>query len=450
MSADSPPRPLRLACRTLGCRLNRCDTAAIIDSLGSQGPLAIVRWEEAADLYLINSCTVTAQAAQECRRLVRQVKARRPEARVVVAGCYAQVQPARLAAMPEIDGVLGQRMQARAERWLAAVMAAGPRPVLVEPLDGGGPLDCAPTARPAGLSRAFVKVQDGCDLHCAYCQIRLARGRARSLPLAAVLARIGHLHEAAGFQEIVLTGVHLGAWGRDLAPAADLCEMLDALCEEVPGVRLRLSSLHPDEVTPELLSLLARRPRLRPHLHLSLQSGSESVLERMQRRYRGPQIDAAVAGLLAVDPLAGLGADLIVGFPGESDAEFADTYRLVERLPFSYLHVFRFSPRPGTPAAAMRPLTPQAIAQRAAKLRTLDRRKKSAFADRLLGTVREGVLERPDPRRNPWRRATLDNYAVVELASAEPAGSLVSVRITGQRNGRLQGEMVAMVRAGRA
>lgn len=446
MSANSRPAPLRIACHTLGCRLNQCDTESILAALREQLAIAVVDWQDDADLYLLNTCTVTAKAAQSCRRIVRQIKHRHPDARVVVAGCYAQVAPAVLAALPQVDAVLGHEDKLHTRRWLPAVLAGRQRPVLVSPLQARGPLRAGPLGAHAGRSRAFLKVQDGCDLRCAYCQIWQARGPARSLPLAAAQAQVRQLHAGAGYHEIVLTGVHLGAWGRDLRPPSSLSSLLAGLCAAAPRVRYRLSSLHPDEVEGELLGSLAALANVRRHLHLSLQSGSDGVLARMGRAYRSDVATAAADGLLRLDPLAGLGADLIAGFPGETDAEFAETLALLEALPLTYLHVFRFSPRPSTPAAAMAPVAPDVVSRRARALRSLGRAKAASFARKLLGQCREGVLERPDPRQPGRRRATLDNYAAVDLVSDLPPGSLVEVRPLAWRDGRLSGEVVRAVR----
>ena len=339
--------PLRVAFHTLGCRLNQYDTEGLKVAMREDRPIEVVAWDDEADLYLLNSCTVTGKADQECRRLARQVKRRVPEARVVVAGCYAQTQPADLEAVAEIDGVVGNTAKDQVDRWLPAVLAPrieGDAPViLVEDFDRRLAFDSPIIEEFTGRSRAFVKVQDGCDLRCAYCLIWQARGPGRSRPIADVLDQVARLHEDGGYNELVLAGVHMGSWGRDLGGANQgLLDLLEAVCDRFPALRVRLSSIHPNEVSDELLALVARRDTLRPHLHISLQSGSDSVLERMRRPYRSDQSRRAMAAAAAVDPCFGLGADVIVGFPGETDAEFADTLCMVEEQPFTYLHVFRY------------------------------------------------------------------------------------------------------------
>ena len=445
MKDQLDPAPLRVAFHTQGCRLNQYDTEVIRDAMERLLPVIEVPWESDADLYVLNSCTVTGKAAQACRRLARQVKHRHPDARVVVAGCYAQTEPAALAALPEVDAVVGNTLKDQVDRWLPDVLAGTDQPVMVEPFGPRQPLSNPAISTFGGRTRAHVKVQDGCDLRCAYCKIWQARGPARSRPAAAVLDQVRLLH-GTGYRELVLTGVHLGAWGQDLTgEPGDLCDLLALLCRELPGSRLRLSSLHPDEVTPRLLDLMAAAAPLQPHLHLSLQSGSDAVLQRMHRPYSAHQAFAVAAGLAGVDPACGLGADLIVGFPGESEAEFTATLDLVDALPISYLHVFRFSARPGTPAAAMTPVASEVITRRAASLRALGRRKRAAFEERLLGQCRPGVLERPAPTDGNRRRATLDNFVAVTLDSELAAGTVVEVRLEAQRQGRLEGRLVRVV-----
>ncbi len=465
MNHQHRPTPLRVAFHTLGCRLNQYDTEGVKAALLRVRPIEVVAWDQAADLYFLNSCTVTGKADQECRRLARQVKRRRPEACVVVAGCYAQTQPQELAAVPEIDGVLGNTTKEQVARWLPQVLrqldhepasdrgslaaAAGAPLVLVEEFDRRPAFDAPEIAEFAGRSRAFVKIQDGCDLRCTYCLIWRARGPGRSRHPEAVLSQLARLHEEAGYNELVLTGVHMGSWGRDLDGRPGLAGLLDAVCERFPGLRLRLSSIHPDELTPALVAVLRARPQLRPHLHVSLQSGSDAVLKRMRRPYDSQQARDAVAAAVSIDPHCGLGADVIVGFPGETDQEFAATRDLVAELPFSYLHVFRYSPRPGTPAAAMPGVHPETVSERAAELRAVARGRREAFAAALVGQEREAVLEDAEPGRPGERHATTDNYASVTVASDRPAGTLVRLALTACEDGRLRGEVTRILREAR-
>lgn len=441
-SAASAPgsEPLRVAFWTLGCRLNQYDTEGMRSAMAGRYAIEVVPWHDPAHLYVLNSCTVTGKADQECRRLARQVKRRHPASKVVVAGCYAQTQPEALAQVAEIDGVVGNSTKEDVASWLPAVLGSELPLVKVEEFARNPTFDSALIDSFTGRSRAFVKIQDGCDLRCTYCLIWRARGPGRSRTVDDVLAQL-RLLQKRGYRETILAGIHLGGYGRDLRPRVELRELLAICLEEIPELRLRLSSIHPNEVTPPLLQLFADQPRLRPHLHISLQSGSDGVLKRMKRPYRGQRAWDALRQVAAVAPHFGIGADVIVGFPGETDAEFEETRRMVEELPFSYLHVFRFSRRPGTAAATMPDqVHPETISRRSEVLRRLAESKQLAFRRGLLGTEREAVVEAESDLPG-WRQATTDNYETVMVPAASAAergeGALVRVRIDDLREGRL-------------
>ena len=434
--------PLRVAFWTLGCRLNQYDTASMKTTMAGLYDIDIVDWNEPAQLYVLNSCTVTGKADQECRRLARQVKRRHPASKVVVVGCYAQTQPAALARVAEIDGVIGNTAKDDVQMWLPEVLGSEVPTLKVEEFAADPVFDSPLIDELAGHSRAFVKIQDGCNLRCTYCLIWRARGPGRSRNLDDVKAQLQRLLDN-GYREAILAGIHLGGYGRDRADRILLPDLLDECLAAFPDLRLRLSSIHPNEVTPRLLAFFRDNPRMRPHLHISLQSGSSGVLRRMKRPYRGERAWEAIREAAATVPHFGLGADLIVGFPGETDAEFEETRRLVEELPFSYLHVFRFSRRPGTAAAEMPDQVSDAvITRRSGILRELADRKQADFARSLVGTTREAVLE-SESERPGWRQATTDNYVTVTLPDpGQPLGGLVDVNISNFRDGRLEATVV--------
>lgn len=450
---SQPPaaaRPVRVAFATLGCRLNQYDTEGMKSALPAAPPCLVVPWEAEADVYVLNSCTVTGKADQKCRQMARAVKRRAPRARVVVVGCYAQTQPDQVGGIAGVDAVIGNTVKDDPAVWLPAVLAAAGGAPLVRagPFVRRPPFRAPRIAQFAGHARAFVKVQDGCDLRCAYCVIWRARGPARSRPAAEVVAQAAALR-AAGFHELVLAGVNLGSYGRDLGggdgDGNGLAGLVAALLAAEPGLRVRLSSLHPNEVTPDLLGLLARAPRLRPHLHLSLQSGADTVLRRMRRPYRAEAARVVARAALEARPGCALGADVIVGFPGETDAEFAQTRDLLAGLPLAYLHVFRFSPRPGTPAAAMpAQIAPSIVTERAEELRRLSRRLRRAFEASLPGTRREATVESGQAPAG-WRPATADCYATVLVPASVPAGALVELTVAGRVQGHLCGTDVAVL-----
>jgi threonylcarbamoyladenosine tRNA methylthiotransferase MtaB len=384
---DNPTAPgSSVAFRTIGCRLNQCETAQMQESLAAAG-YRLVDWRQPADVRVINTCTVTAKSDRTCRHQIRLAKRLDPECTVVVTGCFAQVDPAAVAAIPGVDLVLGnldklrlaEALRQAAAGPLVAVSAYGDRPRF----EGRSFSDFH------GYTRAFLKIQNGCDSHCAYCVVPQARGPARSMPAAEVLEQVSLL-VGRGFREIVLTGINLGSWGRDSGEGtlADLLESLLRLRGPGGPGRLRLSSIEPLEVDQALMEVIERAgERVAHHFHLPLQSGSDSVLERMGRPYRASEYLAVAAELARRFPDAALGADLITGFPGETDEESAETLAFVERAPLTYLHVFSYSDRPGTRATAMRPkVSPETIHARGLALRSLGERKDAAFRDRLRGS----------------------------------------------------------------
>ncbi len=433
-------RSVRVAFWTLGCRLNQYDTESMKAALPAGTDVQVVPWDQPADVYVLNSCTVTGRADQECRRLARQVKRRRPQAKVVVAGCYSQTQPEILAKIPEVDGVVGNTAKDDVGRWLPEVLAGGPTVVHVDEFAADESFSAPLIESFDGHSRAFVKVQDGCDLRCAYCLIWKARGPARSRSLAEVMTQLQVLADG-GFPEVVLAGIHLGHYGRDFGWQGGLVRLLQEVVAAVPSLRIRLSSIHPNEVGPELVSLFERHGQLRPHLHLSLQSASDGVLRRMKRPYRSDTARRATAAVGRVSPHFGLGADIIVGFPGETETEFRETYDFVAERPFSYLHVFRYSPRPGTPAADMTRVMPETVTQRGRLLRELARRKQEEFAGSLVGLWREAVVEGEDPATGR-QQATTDNYVTVLLPPGRTPGTVVRIRPHASEAGRLLADEV--------
>ena len=411
-----------VAFRTIGCKLNQCETAQMQETLLAEGYL-LVAWDSAADIRVVNTCTVTAKSDRTCRHEIRVAKRLDPDSTVVVTGCYAQIDPAAVAAIPGVDLVLGNLDKLRLADHLAHVAGSARAGAAAGAQQATGPAEHHPalsvTPYPEhpefegeffshfyGYTRAFLKVQTGCDSRCAYCIIPIARGPARSMPLADVLGEIDLL-TGRGFREVVLTGINLGSWGRDTSEGtvADLLEVLlgatrdaaaDADAGPAPNAigRYRLSSIEPLEVDGALMAVIeGAGHRVARHFHLPLQSGSDAVLRRMNRPYTTAEYLAVVAELAQRFPDAAIGADLIVGFPGETDAEFEETAAFIEQTPLTYLHVFSYSDRPGTRASEMRPkVSPDKIHERSARLRALGERKNVAFRDRLRGTTQRVLV----------------------------------------------------------
>jgi threonylcarbamoyladenosine tRNA methylthiotransferase MtaB len=415
---------MRVAFTTLGCRLNQFETEGMRQRVGRTS-FQVVGFDQPAEVYVINSCAVTARAEQKCRQIARAVRRRQPTARVVVAGCYAQLSGDRLMASGEIDAVLGNEEKRALDLYVERI-ADGEGVHEVGRYQRGQVMASEWIDDFGGLSRAVLKVQEGCDLRCSFCAIWKARGPSRSRQPRDVVEQAIHLANA-GYEEIVLAGVHLGHYGRDLRNDTGLGELLDMLLELVDQrVRFRLSSIDPGEVELSLVEKLVTEPRLCRYLHLPLQSGSEGILQRMRRNYRAAEYESLLCRIKAIDPHFGIGADIITGFPGETDAEFEETLGLLDRLPVSFYHVFRYSDREGTPAERMLHKVPGAVsAHRSGRLRELGREKRRAFIARHIGRTVEGVVESAldSAGRN---EIMLDDYATV---LAEASSSLHRRRV---------------------
>jgi threonylcarbamoyladenosine tRNA methylthiotransferase MtaB len=402
---------MRVAFTTLGCRLNQFETEGMRQRVRGAA-YETVDFESDAEVYVINSCAVTARAEQKCRQLARAIRRRTPEARVVVAGCYAQLSGERLMASGEIDAVLGNEEKRSLDHYVERI-AGGEAVAEVGRYRRGMQMASEWIADFGDGSRATVKVQEGCDLRCTFCAIWKARGPSRSRDPREVVEQACRLADA-GYEEIVLAGVHLGHYGRDLETPTELTELLEMLLELVDErVRFRLSSIDPGEVDLQLVRMLASNPRLCRYLHLPLQSGSEAVLGRMRRAYTAASYRELVLEIARIDPTFGVGVDLIVGFPGETDAEFAETFDLLAELPVSFYHVFRYSDREGTPAARMPDKVPGNVsAGRSERLRSLGREKKREFISRHVGHEVEGVVE-SGTHDGGLSEVMLDDYATV-------------------------------------
>ncbi|HEV8701006.1 MAG TPA: MiaB/RimO family radical SAM methylthiotransferase [Candidatus Polarisedimenticolia bacterium] len=402
---------------TLGCKLNQADSSALETRLRALGfdraaGGADHRPGDRADLVVLNTCTVTARADREARQIARRLRGDNPRAVLIATGCYAERDPAGLRSVAGVDHVVPLREQIETVPALAA-RAFGLLDHSSQALDlgpFGATAGCDPAPGPGDRTRALLKVQEGCNLRCSYCIIPSVRGASRSLPPADVLGRIGRLTDA-GYREIVFTGVNTGDYGRDLDPPTRLDHLL-ARAIEIQGLgRLRLNSLEPRTVTADLVALLAGGGgRLAPHLQIPLQSGSDPVLLRMRRPYRSSDYARVVESLRLRIPGMALGADVIVGFPGETDGEFESTCRFIESSPLNYLHVFSYSARPGTPAAALpAPVRPEVIRERSARLRCLAQDLSLRFRRSLVGGTRTALTlneVRPDGRL----RALTDNF----------------------------------------
>ena len=433
--------PVTVALATLGCRLNQVESQEIGALLEGRG-FRVVEPGAPAQVYVINTCTVTGRADFSDRQLIRRIARENPEAYLVVTGCYAQTDPEAAAAIAGVDLVVGNQEKYRLAELLGS-LTKRPRPaVAVADIAAAREVPIAPFARMAGRSRAFVKIQDGCQHRCAFCIVPAARGRSRSQEAKVVLDQVRAL-AAAGHLDVTLTGVDIGHYGRDLYPRTTLAALLRELAE-VEGLRwLRLSSVLPSYFTPELVDAVTTLPVMAPHLHLPLQSGSDRVLRLMRRPYHTGMYRALVDRLAAAVPGLGLGADVIVGHPGETEEDFEATMRFVEALPFSSLHVFSYSDRKGT-EAARRPghVTGPAIRERSRRLRRLGAEKSLAFRRGLVGRRRDAVVLDARDRRTGLLAGLTDNYVEVLFDGPDTLGRrVVPLTITEARADRTHGRL---------
>ncbi|MCS7081772.1 MAG: tRNA (N(6)-L-threonylcarbamoyladenosine(37)-C(2))-methylthiotransferase MtaB [Bacteroidota bacterium] len=419
---SAPEQEPSVAFCTLGCKLNFAETSTLRRQFAARG-FRLVEDEDPADVYVINTCAVTEAAERECRKIIRRLLRQNPAAYVIVTGCYAQLRPEELAAIPGVDLVLGAAEKLRLFEYVRDFRKKPEPEIRVSCIDGLE--EIAPAYSFGDRTRAFLKVQDGCDYRCAFCTIPKARGPSRSLPLESVLEQAWEL-ASQGVQEIVLSGVNVGDYGRKIGTS--LLELLRQL-ERVPIPRYRISSIEPNLLTPEIVDFVADSERFMPHFHIPLQSGSDRILARMRRRYRRRLYAERALYIKKRLPHAAIGADVIVGFPGETEADFEATCAFLAELPVSYLHVFTYSERPGTPAAQMDGVVPAPVRQeRNRRLRLLAYEKRRAFYEEHAGSMRPVLFEATESAGQ--MSGFTDNYIRVRIPYA-PAliNRIVPVRL---------------------
>jgi threonylcarbamoyladenosine tRNA methylthiotransferase MtaB len=423
-----------------GCRATEADASALRSALLASG-LTTASDQSSADVIVLNTCTVTAAADSQAREAVRKIHRANPAARIVVTGCYAQRAPEELAAIKGVEWVVGNSHQARIPQLLqsneplaasrdfvsvadlesdARSLTRRPARVLSGDIFAQSNVQIAPAEfGPHDRTRPILKIQDGCNNRCSYCVIPFVRGKSRSLPPGEVVGEVRALCET-GAKEIVLSGINLGSYGRDLVPRTGLAEIVRRILNETALDRLRFSSIEPQDVTEDFVALVASSPRIARHFHIPLQSGSDPILRAMHRWYRTSHYAARLQLIRRLLPDAAIGADVIAGFPGETGADFRATREFIERLPFTYLHVFSFSERPGTTAAALAERVPAPlIRERAAALRELSQRKAADFRAAQAGCSTPALtLKRGG---EDWTEALTGNYLKVRIAGRHPA-----------------------------
>jgi len=409
-----------------GCRLNAYESEAMATHAREAG---------LKDTVIINSCAVTAEAVRQARQTVRRARREHPEARIVVTGCAAQTDPDMFAGMAEVDNVIGNEEKMR--RTTFADLAAG----ISERVVVNDIMSVRETAHHlvngfGTRARAYVQIQNGCDHRCTFCIIPYGRGNSRSVPAGDVIAQIRTLTEQ-GYREVVLTGVDITAYGADLPGAMTLGTLVRKILKLVPDLpRLRLSSIDTIETDAPLMQALAEEPRLMPHLHLSLQAGDDMILKRMKRRHSRAHAVAFCEEARRIRPDIVFGADIIAGFPTETEAMFANSLSLIEDCGLTYLHVFPFSPRPGTPAARMPQLDRRDVKERADRLRGVGKRALDRYLASCEGQRIEVLTEKQNIGRTP-------HFAEIALDEPTASGRLVTAAVTGQEAGRLTGTRLA-------
>jgi threonylcarbamoyladenosine tRNA methylthiotransferase MtaB len=430
-----------VAFATLGCKLNQYDTAEMQALLEAEG-FRTVPFEAPAQIYVVNTCTVTARADHSGRQAIHRAVARNPEAVIVVTGCYAQTNPAAIADIPGVDLVLGTPDRYGLPGLLGEVRKRVRPLVRVSDVFASRRVPAIPLRQfVPGYTRAFVKVQDGCQHRCSFCIVPFARGASRSQPVGVVVEQVESL-VAAGYREMVLTGVDLGHFGWDLAPRTSLAALVRRLLDVRGLGRLRLSSVLPAYFTEELIEIVTAERRVCRHLHVPLQSGSDRVLRAMRRPYNARLYRALVERLAAAVPDLGLGTDVITGFPGETDEEFGATSALLAALPFTYLHVFSYSDRRGTEAARRAaPRVPAGeVRRRTARLRRLGAARQAAFRGAQIGRMLDVLVLEQRDRASGALVGLTDNYLEVAFDGPDTLmRGFARVRASGLAGDRLGG-----------
>ncbi len=413
---------------TFGCRLNAWESEVMRDHARAGG---------LTDAVIVNTCAVTSEAVRQARQTIRRLRRDRPEAQIIVTGCAAQIDPGQFAKMAQVDRVIGNAEKLRAETFRATAVSGADR-VTVEDIMAVREVADHLVDGLEGKARAYVQVQTGCDHRCTFCVIPYGRGNARSAPAGDVVGQVRRLVET-GHSEVVLTGVDMTSWGTDLPGAPKLGRLVRAILRQVPELkRLRLSSIDAIEIDDDLFRAIAEEERLCPYLHLSLQAGDDMILKRMKRRHLRADAIALTERLRAVRPGIAFGADLIAGFPTETEAMFENSLRLVDECDLAFCHVFPYSPRPGTPAARMPQVDGAAIKDRARRLREKGEQALARHLDSRVGAELELLIEKPGSARAA-------DFTPARIDTPARPGALVRARVTGHDGDRLIAEALEAV-----
>ncbi|WP_035247554.1 tRNA (N(6)-L-threonylcarbamoyladenosine(37)-C(2))-methylthiotransferase MtaB [Desulfogranum mediterraneum] len=384
---------VKVAITTLGCKVNQFESASFATGFAEAG-CELVPFSHAADVYVINTCTVTAKAGQQSRQLIRKAIQTNPDARIIVTGCYAQMAPDAILDIVEHRACLVGNDYKHLIVDTALQEEQPELVVLMGRISNQEEICLLPVRRFGGRTRTYLRIQDGCNNFCSYCIVPYTRGPSRSLSLEAILKQTAIFSEE-GYREMVITGINVGKYGLDLDQGETIYSLLDRLCREFPQLRIRLSSIEPTEVNPSLLELISRHANFMPHLHIPLQSGDDEVLRRMYRQYTVASFREVIHQVHQAMPHGAIGCDVLGGFPGETEAQAENTFQTIADLPISYLHVFPYSKRPGTLASFFSDQIPGPVKnQRVKRLRTLDEQLRTSFYQSQLGSSQRVLVER--------------------------------------------------------
>jgi threonylcarbamoyladenosine tRNA methylthiotransferase MtaB len=435
----------KAALHTVGCKLNQYETEAIRERFELNG-YEIVPFSSVADVYVVNTCTVTAKSDRSSRQAVYQALRQSRHARVVATGCSVDISPQSFERIEGIDLVVGNEGKGRIVDYICGLRSESAAQIPKPLHQRHRQTDWLPISSFRNYSRAFIKIQDGCNARCSYCVVPFARGRQRSRPLESIIAQ-AHDVVASGHQEIVLTGIHIGAYGADGSESICLVDVLQALVTVEGLWRIRLSSIEPRECTPELIEFIASSPKICRHLHIPLQSGDDEILKKMKRNYTSGDFEDLVNSVVTAIPGVGIGTDIIVGFPGETDGHFEKSYEYVKDLPLSYLHVFSYSERPGTAAAAYPDQVSDDVKKvRSSAFRRLRWEKILQFQEKSVGTSLQVLLERRRDRESGLLTGLSDNYIRALIDGGDHLqGHPVEVNVVSSGRGRVYGSLARVI-----
>ena len=423
----------RFTIKSLGCKVNQCESEDIADALKKSGieEISSGTSQHLADICIINTCTVTQKASMQSRQAIRQAMRANPDAKIIVTGCYAEIEPEAIKQINDTCTIIGHSTKNIIPKIKEII------------LDGNPDITAIPEQSCSiHKTRPFLKIQDGCNAFCTYCIVPYARGRSKSMPPDQVLKKIFSLQQK-GYHETVLTGIHLGAYGQDLKPATNLYTLLKKIELAKPSCRIRLSSIEPHELTDNIIDLIAKSNIFCRHFHIPLQSGDNLILKKMHRPYTREFFNDLVLKIHKSIPGAAIGVDILAGFPGETDKAFENTYYLIKKLPVTYLHVFPFSPRQGTPAAEYPDqISPAVVKPRTARLREMGAFKKKAFYCSSIGKTEEIIIEGKRIKTGQLKGVTSNYIPVLINGGDDLKNSIAKVRINKLNDNSVTGSIV--------